>query len=562
MKHFVLFLALLATSASFSQSLNIDSLGSNVDNESRLYHKTIALERALTLMAIENVPDHEVLHLFDVDLFSKRMLLMLNAYPVKRNAYHSNWDEILEGPDERNPYALFFIANKVFYQGDTRKSLTLYRKAGNNFIEKGDSMYASSAYNNIGAVQWHLGALDSALFYFIQSRNYTAWYNETLEANILAIANTLGDSILSREQIDIIHSNNPKSTNGIFLNNAYHYYERFEVAKLDSLKNFINESFKRLSEVPDELFPVIVANQWHVDSLAIQLLSMYSNAYYDEALDALAQSPAIGHKSFSDSVLTLLTAKSTDTLVSELLALHIGLDSLKRVEIAHQLRDKERSQLTESMLRLRRLSNQYKSGLQEKDDELKKVLYLGVFFLLIALLVVIFLQRQKIKQTLKSRELALENKELENQKATLAKELHQVRKSIQTVAHENMRKMDMLKKVIIDASNDTSTTSAILEDLNIIRVHQEGMTRFKIKTLCEDLNSEAFDALKPILNSKEIQILKLMVLEFRSKEIAALMDVTPQYVNNQRHKIRSLIQDQEADFEKFIDSLRESLRLY
>jgi len=99
----------------------------------------------------------------------------------------------------------------------------------------------------------------------------------------------------------------------------------------------------------------------------------------------------------------------------------------------------------------------------------------------------------------------------------------------------------------------------LLKDLNIIRIHQDGITRFKINRFCDDLHSEKFKPLENILSSTELQILKLMSLGFKSKEIAILIDVTHQYVNNKRHKIRTVIQDSGSDFDAFMEELRSSL---
>ena len=99
----------------------------------------------------------------------------------------------------------------------------------------------------------------------------------------------------------------------------------------------------------------------------------------------------------------------------------------------------------------------------------------------------------------------------------------------------------------------------LLRDLNIIRIHQDGVTRFKINRFCEDLNSDTFNSLAVFLSTKELQILKLMVLGFRSKEIANLIDVSHQYVNNQRHKIRSELKERGYEIDSLMEDLRSNL---
>ena len=70
------------------------------------------------------------------------------------------------------------------------------------------------------------------------------------------------------------------------------------------------------------------------------------------------------------------------------------------------------------------------------------------------------------------------------------------------------------------------------------------MLRFKIKKLAEDLSPPSFEKVEQHLNAKESQILKLTLLEFRSKEIAALLGVSPQHINNVRSKIKAKVEEE------------------
>ena len=141
----------------------------------------------------------------------------------------------------------------------------------------------------------------------------------------------------------------------------------------------------------------------------------------------------------------------------------------------------------------------------------------------------------------------------------LSEELIQLRKSLTSIARENIRKLEQLRILMQDLDDTDDHNDEKFKDLNIIRTHQEGITRFKISKFCEDLNADIFKPLEKLISKKELQLLKLIALEFRSKEIAILLNVSPQYINNQRHKIKVLLNLQGYDFDKLLSNLKTDL---
>ena len=155
--------------------------------------------------------------------------------------------------------------------------------------------------------------------------------------------------------------------------------------------------------------------------------------------------------------------------------------------------------------------------------------------------------------------LTIKNNSLEAEQLELSQELSEVRKSLTSIARENIQKLDQLRILMKDLDNTDTDRSLMFTDLNIIRTHQEGITRFKIGKFCDDLNGDVFESVETLISKKETQLLKLIALEFRSKEIAILLNVSPQYVNNQRHKIKVLLQLHGYDFDKFLSNVKTGL---
>ena len=135
-------------------------------------------------------------------------------------------------------------------------------------------------------------------------------------------------------------------------------------------------------------------------------------------------------------------------------------------------------------------------------------------------------------------------------------EIQKARKGIEEIATNSMREVKKLRLAINDIVSNPAHASELMDDLNVITTHEEGMLRFKIKRLVEGLTSPSFDRLSKVLNPKESQILKLTLLEFRSKEVASLLSVSPQHINNVRSKIKSKVEDEmKEDYDSLIEQL-------
>jgi len=537
----------------------VDSLSNEVNTISGEFEKALALEKALNQIVIDDLDFQRFKSNLQVAYFTPRMLLTLEAQEFRTAVLRGQEPSRINEENESNPYKGYFLANSYFFFGEEQKALMLFNEIAPQFQTLQDTFYTASTYNNIGTIHYVNNRLDSGLTYFLLAKQYTYWFNEMLEANILAVSNALNNRELSEEQIETIRKNNPNSANGVYYNNAYEFFDKYNPEKRDSLVERMNEVFTSLGDVPDPLYRVFIREELRCDSMANELLKMPSHIYYENALDELLRSPIIHGKSFSSDVIDSLWRKSSLTKNVYRLQIYNNLDSLSKwrfIELNQTIPDQYAGIKQDE---LNALIDTYKIDLQNSEKNAKNILITSVLALLVFLLLVTTIYFRQKAIVSKSLNEALEkNQELELAKVQLESQMNETRSKITSISRENLSKLQELKHLIQNLDS-IEMNEELLKDLNIIRIHQDGITRFKINRFCEDLNSEKFIPLAVFLSTKELQVFKLMVLGFRSKEIANLIDVSHQYVNNQRHKIRSVLQEHGYEFQALIEDLRSNL---
>lgn len=537
----------------------IDSLTHVVNSTNGEFRKALTLEKALNQIVIEDLDFVRFKSQLDVATFNPRMLLTIEAQEFRVAVLRGKEPKRIDETSDSNPYKGYFLANSHFFFGESDKALDLFKKIVPQFITLQDTFYTASTYNNIGTLHYLNDDLDSGLTNFLLAKEYTYWFNEMLEANILAMSNALNNKDLSENQIKTIHKNNPNTTNGVYYNNAYHFFDKYYPNKRDSLIEVISTVFTESSDVPDELYRVLIREGVLCDSMAIELLRMPTHVYFENALDELLKSNLIEQESFSFDVLDSLKRKSGVDKNVYKLAIFNELDSSHKSDFIalNKLVSFQQTELDQSDLN--ELINSYKSDLENSEAIAKNILIFSTLIVLVIILLVItFYFRQKVRESRSLNEALKKNQELELAQVQIERDMNETRSRITNISRESLEKLDQLKSLLQNLDN-SELNKDLLQDLNIIRIHQDGITRFKINRFCEDLHSEKFLPLENILSSKELQVLKLMVLGFRSKEIANLIDVSHQYINNQRHKIRSLLQESGYDFEALTEELRSSL---
>lgn len=560
MKAALVFLLSICSIVGQSQPNKIDSLANVVNNEHREFKRSVYVEQALQYLA-EN--DYEIAYFksqLDVTKLTTRELLNLNAYEVKRDVRNGTY--VYDSNDtDNNPYILYYRSIYFFQQGMVELAVRDLNLIAKEFILLSDSSFSSSVYNNLGATHWSRGNLDSALISFQKCRAYSSWYIEMLEANILGLANTINDIELSIEQIEIITKKNPNCVNPVYLNNLFTFVEKNDTSKADSVGLIIQNAYPNISELPEALLNLYTSNDWQISETIQKLMSMPSaSPYFDLAVTGLLKNENILNVEVTDSTLHILYNKVEDEQLRSLIQLYFNTNTEGRKSILNYVTSPMNDSASqESLDRLKKLAQQYREEKLISKKVQEKIIYLFILALLLILIAIVFTQRAKIMESKKVVVLTAENTSLETVKLELSEELIQLRKSLTSIARENIRKLEQLRILMTDLDDTVDSHDEKFKDLNIIRTHQEGITRFKISKFCEDLNADSFKPLEKLISKKELQLLKLIALEFRSKEIAILLNVSPQYINNQRHKIKVLLNLQGYDFDKLLSNLKTDL---
>lgn len=560
MKAALVFLLSICSIVGQSQPNKIDSLALVVNNEHREFKRSLYLEHALQYL-VEN--DYEIAYFksqLDVTKLTTRELLNLDAYEAKRDVRNGTY--VYDSNDTyTNPYILYYRSIYFFQQGMAELAVRDLNLIAKEFILLSDSNFSSSVYNNLGATHWSRGNLDSALMSFQKCRAYSSWYIEMLEANILGLANTINDTELSLEQIEIITKKNPNCINPIYLNNLFSFVEKNDTSKADSVGLIIQNAYPNISELPEALLNLYTSNDWQISETIQKLMSMPSaSPYFNLSVTGLLKNETILNVEVTDSALHILYNKVEDEQLRSLIQLYFNTNTEGRKNILNYVTSTiNDSASQESLDRLKKLTEQYREEKLISKKAQEKMIYLFFLALMIVLIAIVFIQRAKIMETKKVGVLTAENTSLETVKLELSEELIQLRKSLTSIARENIRKLEQLRILMQDLDDTVDSHDEKFKDLNIIRTHQEGITRFKISKFCEDLNANSFKPLEKLISKKELQLLKLIALEFRSKEIAILLNVSPQYINNQRHKIKVLLNLQGYDFDKLLSNLKTDL---
>ena len=560
MKAALVFLLFICSIVGQSQPNKIDSLALVVNNEHREFKKPLQIERALQYL-VEN--DYEIAYFksqLDLTKLTTRELLNLDAYEAKRDVRNGTY--VYDSNDTyTNPYILYYRSIYFFRQGMVELAVRDLNLIAKEFILLSDSCFSSSVYNNLGATHWSRGNLDSALISFQKCRAYSSWYIEILEANILGLANTINDTELSLEQIEIITKKNPNCINPIYLNNLFSFVEKNDTSKADSVGLIIQNAYPNISELPEALMYMYTSNDWQISETIQKLMSMPSaSPYFNLSVTGLLKNETILNVEVTDSALHILYNKVEDEQLRSLIQLYFNTNTEGRKNILNYITSPiNDSASQESLDRLKKLTEQYREEKLISKKAQEKMIYLFFLALMIVLIAIVFTQRAKIMESKKVVVLTAENTSLETVKLELSEELIQLRKSLTSIARENIRKLEQLRILMQDLDDTVDSHDEKFKDLNIIRTHQEGITRFKISKFCEDLNADSFKPLEKLISKKELQLLKLIALEFRSKEIAILLNVSPQYINNQRHKIKVLLNLQGYDFDKLLSNLKTDL---
>lgn len=532
----------------------LDSLATRVNKTEGEFQKSLELEKALNLLAVSDSPKELLTERLDPSKFNKRMFLNIDAYDARRVTYQGNWERISRFKESKNPYIQFYVGNLAFQNGEEKESVSILKKVAQDFMSLNDSFYASSSFNNLGALMWHQDKEDSALHYFLNSKEYSYWFNPMLESNILAISNIIEDSALSASQIKNIKTKQPEIDNPVFYNNAYQYYVKFDSVKADSLVNFLIQRYPDSTVIPDILLSAFISFDVSRAQLVMSFDSASYNSYLVQGANKLVLSEVIVDSLFTPERLADLRQKLDGEPVASLIGVFSELDSTKRRDLVITLEALESER--ESNLETEAIRELYSAVKQEFVEYKSNGQKIAIVAVIIVLIIFVLIQRRALNASQKARDLAKENADLlELQVQSLS-----IGNKVRDKIHESLTQQIQFSKKLQELTEyGAENKTALIQDLNLINTYNKGVNRFKIKQICGEFYSPRFVELEGTLNAIEMQVLKLTILEFKSKEIALLLDVTPQYVNNIRHRTKSALEKENIHYDQLINELTDSL---
>lgn len=554
----LLFLAQLSFGQGFTIQKQIDTIQSLEPGYSRtrLLHWAMQAEAEYQLDSISILKDsldHKLLS------FEKLILASHESY---KELKAGNYEKLNNFYQDKNPYNRYNSSIGFFYQGELERATALTQEVLQEFMGYDDTLFINQSLTNLGAMYWHRDHYDSALYSFLKARNYSLIFNPTLENNILAISNEIHDSALGYSQVVNLLSNKPaKGLLPPAINNIHEYYQTFLPDSLEGFKEFILNTYPQIYNVPDILLMLYLDQGWRTDSIHLRLAAQeFNNPFFQDALEALFQSKVIASSKFDQEIFNALIDINDNPSHDSTLMAFAALDSAQRLAIAKQIKATQESMERLNLTQLRYSARQLNETIDKKDSIIQKGRYAIFLLIATALLVVIIIQRRKIQVQRHSLALADDNAELMRQNTSMQTEIVKIRKNIDDLTQNTINKITGLRQAVEDLSTNPSQAKSMMNDLNVITTVEEGLMRFRLKPLVDNIQSPVFEQVGQWLNPKEMSIFKLMVLDFRSKEIALVLGVTAQHVNNMKSKIKSAIQPHiDIDFADFLVESRSEI---
>ena len=538
------------------QSSIIDSLVVTFESTEGPFMKAKSLEKSLIYLMSTGGDTEEFIDRLDKNQFNKRIFLISDAMDAKEAAFFAEWYSLLVYTDDSNPYKRFNSGIASFVMGDLEQASEVFKSCIDPFVQLEDSFYVSSILTNIGAVYWHKEHKDSALHYFLKAKEYTFWFNEMLEMNILAISNSMNDSALSLDQIRKIHSHANRPHDPVFLTNALYYYEEFDTSRVDSMRSYLLELYPADSLIPEALLQSFV-NIAPPKQLARSFADATNISFLREGIQSLLVSDRIASNAFDSATIHAIREKLGEDSYGTLIHAFAYLDSIQRLELSQalgELYEEEQRNTEAEQLELQRL---YASRNKQMNLRLEQAtrIFFGVIILLLIVLILILRRNLKIAKT--QGKLAKENARLLEQQLAFDTRKTNVHSALEKILSSQIK---FEKSLLELAEPGAEHKTNLISDLQLINTHQKGINRFKLKSLLGDFKMNGIEKLDGVLSAMEMQVFKLTLLDYKAKEIGLLLDVSAQYVNNIRHKSRTAIELHGFDYQNLVFEMTQGLQ--
>ncbi len=440
--------------------------------------------------------------------------------------YYSRSYRILEEhfPNGRISLPLLGIANVYREQGDLEKSLEYYQKATPLIQQSKDEEAINLLYENLGEVYLAQKKYDLAKDYYQKS---LALFEKGKKPGGM-IFSYVGLANIHRELRDFKNAL-AYGEKALALSDSFKTYDRAKLYGCESLGNTYLALHDNLKAKDYFLKVVYIAAKLHMidelknsyQSLAIiaEKTGDFKNAFEYQRL----------HTAYADSVMNKTKARQISQL-------EVQLESeKKKKEIEILERDKQLSQFTiaaaiASMLGLVVFSYMIMSRQKMKHKKDKEISEM---------------QKQVLEERTSLAEAELENKKLTEEKlkqdldfktkelTTSALNLIQKNEALENLKKsvEEIRKLpeDQLKGKLNSIINTVNYSFSLDKDWESFRVHFEQVHRGFFENLLRNF---------PDLTPNDLKICALMKLQLETKEMASILDISPESAKVARHRLR------------------------
>lgn len=391
------------------------------------------------------------------------------------------------------------IGNIELLQKNYENSFNYYSSALKIYMEQEDNVYVANTTNDIGNVLYQKDDYDTAMDYFSKSLKLSREHDiSDIEGNALV---NLGKVYVKKEDFG-------KAINHLKSGLAIHRQNNFKSNILDT-QNEIARAYLAMDK-PNEAIPFLNQTLAYSDSTgfiheAMNAYKYRAEAYQENGRLQNAISDLKRYQTLNDSIFNITKSQQIEELRT------IYETEKKEQQIA--LQEKEIDLLEQ----------------KERNSTLQKIL-LG-FALLLSLLGFYALRqkmkRNKVEKDKVDAELAFKRKELTTHALHLAKKnetlenLKQKAEEFKASSENNQGYSQLIRTINFDLQDDNNWENF---SKYFKEVHKDFNTNVKTKF--------------PEVTSNELRLMALLKMNLSSKEIANILNISPEGIKKARYRLR------------------------
>lgn len=432
---------------------------------------------------------------------------------------------------------LVYLGNNYQELGKNHKAIANMEKAIQIYQELNDRFYLAQAFNNIGWVYYIMKDYDSAMYYFDKTIEPAQTTDNT---GILLLA---------------------KSNQGLI----------YEVKKnYRKARSLFDESLALSRQTDDQ--PKIVLNLKNIGDL-LSLQGNYKKAlmYYDTAMVIARKT---GSKSDRKDI-SLSTSKAWDALGNYEKSLEyykkyaawndsIFSDTKARMIEEMEARFEKAKQEKEIAVQHSKIDILSKDIQIQRIKQIILIAGLSLAVLLILFFILHFRNKMKRNRLIREQEKLLEQEKLRNtelQRDNYEKELEIKKNELTSHALQMVQKNELLESLKSKISDMEEQAGGNRSDYRKLRFMINGSAQSdkeweNFRRHFEQVHQGFLSNLKsnyPVLTGNDLRLSAMLKLNLTSKEVAAIMNISPESVKKARYRLRKKLDlPEEADLHSFM----------